>query len=133
FLIGNIITIFSPTYTVVFIGRVVSAISGSLLVILCLILAPSIVEPKYRGRAIGLVSMGISGSIALGLPIGLILGNAFGWRAPFVFISLLTILSMVGVIFFMERVQPSPPIPIKKQLATLKNRKILFAQLTTFL
>jgi len=133
FLIGNIITIFSTTYAVVFIGRVVSAASGSLLVILCLILAPSIVEPRYRGRAIGLVSMGISGSIALGLPIGLILGNTFGWRSPFILISLLTILSMVGVMFFMEKVEPKPPIPIGKQLATLKNRKILFAQLTTFL
>src|SRR5699024_1539631 len=80
FLAGNLVTVFSPTYTVVFIGRVISALSGALLIILCLTIAPSIVHPKYRGRAIGIVSMGVSASIVLGLPVGLLLGNAFGWR-----------------------------------------------------
>ncbi|WP_330949744.1 MFS transporter [Virgibacillus sp. MG-45] len=133
FLLGNIVTLFSSTYMIVFLGRIISAMSGALLIILCLVMAPTIVDPKYRGRAIGLVSMGVSGSLVLGVPLGLMLGNAFGWRAPFVMISLLTVLSIVGVFFFMERVEPKPSIPIGKQLATLKSRKILFAQSTTFL
>jgi len=132
FLVGNFVTIFSPTYTVLFIGRIISALSGSLLIILCLVMAPNIVEPEYRGRAIGIVSMGVSGSIVLGIPVGLILGQTFGWRAPFVLIALLTILSMIGVYFLMERVQPRPAVPLKNLLTTLKVRKILTAQLTTF-
>src|SRR5699024_12883146 len=79
FLAGNLVTVFSPTYTVVFIGRVISALSGALLIILCLTIAPSIVHPKYRGRAIGIVSMGASASIVLGFQVGLLLGIAFGW------------------------------------------------------
>ncbi|WP_174616099.1 MFS transporter [Virgibacillus ihumii] len=133
FLLGNIVTVFSPTYTVVFIGRVISALSGSLLIILCLTIAPSIVHPKYRGRAIGIVSMGVSASIVLGLPVGLVLGNAFGWRAPFVLIAVLTVLSMAGVFFLMERIEPKPSSPIGEQLATLKNRRIFFGQVITFL
>ncbi|TFJ91350.1 MFS transporter [Lentibacillus salicampi] len=133
FLVGNLVTVFSPTYSVVFIGRVISALSGSLLIILCLTIAPSIVELKYRGRAIGLVSMGVSASIVLGLPIGLLLGNAFSWRAPFVLISALTILSIAGVFFWMGHVEPKPSSPIKQQLATLKNRKVFFGQAITFL
>ncbi len=132
FLVGNLVTVFSPTYTVVFIGRVISALSGALLIILCLTIAPSIVQPKYRGRAIGIVSMGVSASIVLGLPIGLMLGNAFGWRSPFILIIVLTVLSMIGVMFLMEKVDPKPSSPIKEQLATLKNRRILFGQAITF-
>lgn len=133
FLLGNIVTVFSSTYSTLFIGRVILATSGGLLVILCLTMAPNIVEPKYRGRAIGTVSMGISASLVLGIPIGLVLGNHFGWRAPFVLISLLTVFSIVAVFFFMNKVEPRPSIPIGKQLATLKNRKIFFAHATTFL
>ncbi|SFB16347.1 MFS transporter, DHA1 family, putative efflux transporter [Lentibacillus halodurans] len=133
FLAGNLVTVFSPTYTVVFIGRVISALSGSLLIILCLTIAPSIVHPKYRGRAIGIVSMGVSASIVLGLPVGLLLGNAFGWRAPFILISILTVLSMVGVFFLMGHVEPKPSSPIKRQLATLKSRGVFFGQTITFL
>ncbi|MFB4166843.1 MFS transporter [Virgibacillus sp. JSM 102003] len=133
FLLGNIVTFFSPTYTIVFIGRIISALSGSLLIILCLTIAPSIVHPKYRGRAIGIVSMGVSASIVLGIPVGLLLGNAFGWRAPFVLISVLTVFSIAGVFLLMERIDPKPSSPIKKQLATLKGRRIFFGQSITFL
>lgn len=133
FLLGNIVTVFSPTYTIVFIGRIISALSGSLLIILCLTIAPSIVHPKYRGRAIGIVSMGVSASIVLGIPVGLLLGNAFGWRAPFVLISVLTVFSIAGVFLLMERIDPKPSSPIKKQLATLKGRRIFFGQAITFL
>lgn len=133
FLIGNIITVFSTTYTFVLIGRIISATSGALLIILCLVMAPQLVEQKYRGRAIGIVSMGVSGSLVLGVPLGLLLGSAFGWRAPFVFISILTILSIIGVFYFMNKVEPQPQIPIKTQLATLKDTKISLAHMTTFL
>lgn len=133
FLIGNIVTVVSPSFSILFIGRIITAISGSLLIILCLVMAPQLVSPAYRGRAIGIVSMGISGSLVLGVPIGLMLGNAFGWRAPFILITGLTIFSIIGVYFWMDRVEPKPSIPLKKQLETLKNRKILFAHVTTFL
>lgn len=133
FFLSNLVTIFSPTFAILFIGRIMTALSGSLLVVLCLVMAPGIVEPAYRGRAIGVVTMGVSGSIVLGVPIGLVLGNIFGWRAPFVLVALLTLVSMVGVTFFMEKVTPKPSVPLSKQLATLKNKKILFAHITMFL
>lgn len=133
FLLGNIITIFSPSYLILFIGRIVSACSGALLINLCLILAPSIVSTKYRARAIGITSMGISGSIVLGLPIGLVIGETFNWRAPFVLIAVLTVISAIGVYLLMEEVPPKQAVPLKKQLATLTDRKILFAHITMFL
>lgn len=133
FFIGNVITVFSPNYAILFMGRIVSALSASLLIILCLVMAPTIVDPKYRGRAIGIVSMGVSASLVLGVPLGLMLGNAFGWRAPFVLISILALLSIIGVVLFMDKVEPRPSIPLSQQLASLKNKKIFFAQSTTLL
>ncbi|WP_186577899.1 MFS transporter [Aquibacillus kalidii] len=133
FLLGNILSVLSPTFTILLVARIISAASGSLLVVLCVTIASNIVEKQFRARAIGIVFMGVSGSLVLGMPIGLMLGNAFGWRAPFLLISLLTLFSMTGVYFFMEKVNPKPSVPLKQQLQTLKNRKILFAQLTTFL
>lgn len=132
FLFGNILAVVSPTYGVLFLGRIISAASGSILIILCIVMAANIVEPRYRGRAIGIVSMGVSGSLVLGVPIGLSLGNLFGWRAPFIMIVLLTIISMIGVHFFMERVPPRPVSTIKEQFQSLKDKKILFAHLTVF-
>ncbi len=132
FLLGNILAVFSPTYLVLFTGRIIAAASSSILIILCIVMAANIVEPKYRGRAVGIVSMGVSGSLVLGVPIGLSLGNLFGWRAPFVMIVILTAISMIGVYFFMERIAPRPVSSLKEQFQSLKNKKILFAHLTIF-
>lgn len=132
FLLGNIVTVLSTTYGLLVLSRIILALSGSLLTVLCITLAANIAEPRYRGRAIGLVVMGISGSIVLGLPIGVVLGHAFGWRSPFILIALLSIILMLGVYLFMGRVEAKPPVPLRQQLATLKHHKLLFAQLTSF-
>src|SRR5699024_3129782 len=58
---------------------------------------------------------------------------SFGWRAPFLLISILTVLLIICIYFFMTTIQPQPTLPIKKQLATLKSNKILSAHLTIFL
>lgn len=132
FLLGNGFALFGSTYAVLILSRVVTAASGSLLTVLCITLAANIVKPQYRGRAIGLVVMGISGSIVLGLPFGIFLGHSFGWRAPFFIISLLTIALMLSVYFFLGKVYSSQPMSLKKQFATLKNKSVLFAHFTTF-
>lgn len=132
FFLGNLVAAFSPDYSILFISRMISAASSSLLIVLCVVMAANIVQPQYRGRAIGIVNMGVSGSLVLGVPIGLMLGNVFGWRAPFLFIAFLSLLSIAGIYFFMEKVAPTQQKPLGKQLGSLKNRKVLFAQLTTF-
>lgn len=133
FSIGNVIAVFSPNFNILMIARIISAISGSLLIVLCITIASSIVAHKFVGRAIGLVVMGISGSLVFGVPVGLMLGNIFGWRAPFVLITILTLLLMLAVYFFMEEIEAPPSIPLKEQLATLKDSKILTAHLAMFL
>ncbi len=132
FFLGNLLAFWSPNYSIIMIARVISAASGSLLVVLGVTLASSIVEKEYRARAIGIIFMGVSASLVLGVPIGLTLGNAFGWRAPFLFIAILTLLSMIGVAVFLEKIEPKPIIPLREQIRTLKNNKIFSAQMTSF-
>ena len=132
FLIGNLVAIFSKTYSMLLVSRIISAASGALLVVLCLTIASHIVETAYRGRAIGLVVMGISASIVLGLPIGVILGHAFGWRSPFILISILTVILIVGVQLFLGQVTSKPPLSLKEQLVALNDKRVLFGHMTTF-
>ncbi|QHT47563.1 MFS transporter [Halobacillus sp. ACCC02827] len=133
FFLGNLIAFWSPNYTILMLSRIVTAASGSLLVVLAITIASSISEPAYRGRAIGTIFMGISGSLVLGVPIGLTIGNAFGWRAPFLLISVLTLLSMVAVAVSLGTIAPKPIISLKDQIRTLKDNKIWTAQFTSFL
>lgn len=132
FFIGNIIAIFSTTYSMLLISRIISASSGALLVVLCLTLASHISKPEFRGRALGLVIMGISGSVVLGLPIGVSLGHMFGWQSPFILVAMLTVLLVLGVFAFFGNVPTERPMPLIEQLNAIKSKKVLFGQLTTF-
>jgi len=133
FFIGNLVAFTSPNFFFLFLSRIISAASGSLLVVLCVTIAASIVKKELRARAIGIIFMGVSGSLVLGVPVGLVIGNHLGWRSPFLFIAVLTLISMVGVSLFLSKIEPKPIIPLHKQLKTLKQPKILFAQLTSLL
>ncbi|WP_134683768.1 MFS transporter [Brevibacillus migulae] len=132
FLIGNLVAYVSPNFALLMVSRIISAASGSLLVILCVTMASGIVKEEYRARAIGIIFMGISASLVLGIPIGLVIGNHFGWRMIFLLISALTVLSMLGVFAFLQKTAPKPVIPLREQLRALKSPKILTAQLTSF-
>lgn len=133
FLLGNIVAIISTNYIMLMTSRIITAASGALLTVLSIVVASSIVTEKYIGRAVGIVIMGISGSIVLGLPIGVLLGHQFQWRAPFAFVAILTIILIITVYFLMTEIAPEKQVPIRTQLQTLKNQKILSAHLTTFL
>lgn len=133
FLVGNIISAMSPNYTALLVARMISAASGSLIIALSVTLASSVVAPQFRARAIGVIFMGISGSLVLGVPIGLVLGNAYGWRAPFILIAALTVVAIVGIALFLTKIPPTTVLSVREQLATLKDKKIVSAQLTSFL
>nr|WP_249365681.1 MFS transporter [Cytobacillus citreus] len=133
FFFANLLAMFSTSYAMLMLARIISAMSGALLIALCVTIASNIVSEQYRARAIGIVFMGVSASLVLGVPAGLMLGNAFGWHAPFLMITILTALSFFGIYFFMERINPKPGIPFREQLQTLKNGRILLIQLSSFL
>ena len=122
FLIGNIISAFSVNYGMLMFSRVICAASGSLIIALSVTLASSVVEPHFRARAIGIIFMGISGSLVLGVPLGLVLGNAYGWRAPFVLISILTVMAIACISLFLTKVPPTSVLSIREQIATLKDK-----------
>ncbi|MEC5404725.1 MFS transporter [Paraburkholderia sp. MPAMCS5] len=88
FAVANLIAAASPGYASLFGARILMAGSCATLILVATRLAASLTEPARRGRAIGIVFMGISGSLVLGVPIGMQIAQWWGWRAVFVAIAL---------------------------------------------
>ncbi|SIQ76475.1 MFS transporter [Priestia flexa] len=132
FLLSNIVALASTGYSMLMVSRILAAMSGSFIIVLSTTMASRLVKPEYQGRALGIVFMGISASLVLGIPIGIFIGNAFGWREVFILIALLTAIIMVIVAISMERLEPAPVVPIKQQLNALRNTKMLSIHIATF-
>ncbi|BAQ09653.1 major facilitator superfamily protein [Bacillus sp. OxB-1] len=129
FFIGNLMTYFSPTFSLIMAARIITAMSASLVIILSLTITSRIVEPRHRAKSLGIIYMGISSSLVLGVPIGIIVTEAFGWRTVFLGIAVLSIGSAVLVYTLLEKVPSGNILPLSAQIKSLGNLKIVGAHL----
>lgn len=131
FFIGNVITYFSSNFAFMMVARVLTATSTALIVVLSLTIAVKIVAPAHQAKALGLIYMGISSSLVLGVPLGILISNMFGWRVIFLGIAMLSIVSMALIQLFLGRIPGERTIPLSQQLKALGNGKIISAHLAT--
>ncbi|MET3696646.1 MFS transporter [Bacillus oleivorans] len=133
FFLGNIMTYFSQNFTFMMIARVLTAASTALIVVLSLTIAAKIVAPAHRAKALGLIYMGISSSLVLGVPVGVLISDTFGWRVLFLGIAVLSIGSMVLISLFLERIpgEGEQTMSLSKQIKAVGSAKIGSAHLAT--
>lgn len=83
FVLGNVVAALSPNFGWLVAGRVVSALVHSTL-IAAFVAAARDMAPADRRAAWGAkVTLGIGLSSVAGVPVGTLIGNAFGWRTTF--------------------------------------------------
>lgn len=129
FFLGNVMTYFSPTFPFIMIARIITAMSAALVIVLSLTIAARIVDPIHRAKALGVIYMGISSSLVLGVPIGIMITDAFGWRSVFLGIAVLSIISMILIYTFLEEIPAEKILPLSVQIKSLGNLKIIGAHL----
>lgn len=103
FAIGNVVAALSSSFTVLIAARVLMAIAAGLYVPAANGLAGVIVPPTMRGRALAIVSGGQTLAIALGLPLGGLIGHAFGWRATFMLVGAMSLVAIAGIFTGIDR------------------------------
>lgn len=131
FFIGNVFTYFSPSFTLMMVARVITAASAALVIVLSLTITARISPPEKRAKSLGYIYMGISSSLVLGVPIGIVLTNAFGWRSVFLGIAILSLGSIALISKFLDEIPTGHVQPLSEQLKALGNKKIIFAHLAT--
>ncbi|WP_416467415.1 MFS transporter [Pseudomonas sp. LFS044] len=91
--------------------------------------AVKLVDAPRAGRALSLVWLGLTLALALGVPLGTLLGSLWSWRAIFVALGVLGLLSLLGLVRLMPR-QAAAPLPAGGRLAgvaALMQRPLLAA------
>ncbi|MFC4011227.1 MFS transporter [Nonomuraea purpurea] len=83
FAVLNAVTAMSSSYAVTFGARLLAGVMGGLLWAMLVGYAARMVPVERRGRAIAIVSAGITVALCAGIPAGAALASLFGWRAAF--------------------------------------------------
>ncbi|MBS4223559.1 MFS transporter [Lederbergia citrea] len=124
FIIGNMISAISQTYTMLAVVRVVTAFSAALFIVVVLSTAAKLAHPAKQGRILGLVYMGFSAANVFGVPFGTFIGMALGWRFTFWLITLLSVVCFILIILFLPKTNGSETDEKAPFKTVFKNREI---------
>ncbi|WP_339233579.1 MFS transporter [Paenibacillus sp. FSL R5-0517] len=133
FIASNGLMLFNLSYETLLWVRIVQGASGGMVTVVAMAVSTRMVEKEKRGNAIGIILMGLSSSLVLGVPVGTFFSERFGWRVLFVLIGLLSVLPLLIINKKVPVIKEEEKITLRMQLSILKNPLILTALLITLL
>jgi predicted MFS family arabinose efflux permease len=131
FAVGNLLAFVSFNYAMLAVSRVVQAASVGVFTVVALAEGAEMASPDKRGSAIGVILTGASAALVLGVPLGTLVGEQFGWRIIFLLISVASIPLMIGIATLVPRIESKEVTSLKAQVAILRDRRIVSALLIT--
>lgn len=105
FSIGTLLCALSPDYHSLLIARIFTGAFGGIMGATLLALIGDVIPEERRGRAIGIIMASFSISSIIGVPLGLLLADTFGWQATFFFIFGFCVLIFIPVIQYVPSVK----------------------------
>ncbi len=132
FAIGQLLCAFAPSYNLLLGARLISACGHGVFFGVASVAISQLVPADRRGAALSLFVGGITVANILGLPGGTAIGNAFGWRAPFLCIAALALLSVVAVFFALPgrtKGEEAADAPLKLQAQQLLHQEVWLSYL----
>ena len=100
FIIGTIFCGLAVDYHSLFLARIVTGVFGGVVGSVSMAIITDVFQLNQRGRVMGYVQMAFAGSQILGIPIGLLLANKWGWHSTFYMVAGLAF--VIGVVIVVK-------------------------------
>ena len=135
FALANVVAFAARDYWTLMAARVLLAVAAGLYVPNANALAGALVRPEQRGAALAIVSGGTTIAVALGVPLGSIIGAHFGWRAMFASVGVLALIATLGLLVGLARGVGShlPVTRLSERLGVIRQPAVLRTLLITTL
>lgn len=133
FILSSLMVYASHSFEMMLVTRIFQGVSGGVATVVAMAVATRLAGEQHRGRAIGIILMGLSGSLVLGVPVGTFLSEWLGWRALFIVIGLLSLVPLFAVYRKVPSMRERSAVTLGMQLSILKDRKIALALMITLL
>lgn len=125
FAAGNFVCGLATSYTVIFLGRIVTAAGAGLFAPAATIAASELASPEKRGRSLSMVLGGQTVALILGVPIGTWLAFAMNWRMPFWIVGIVSVLAAVFIRLFFPTIVSPDAVSLKDRMSVLKRPLIV--------
>jgi predicted MFS family arabinose efflux permease len=131
FVLGNVIAAFGSSFEMLLAARVVMALAAGLFAATAQATAVAMVDGHHRARAIAVVVGGTTVAVALGAPLGALIGTAVGWRGTFMAVAALGTLAGIVLWWRLPRGLSGTPLSLRQRVAGVMRPGVLPMLLTT--
>ncbi|WP_309112938.1 MFS transporter [Saccharothrix sp.] len=132
-LLASTASALAPNYELLMTARMVAALSQGLFFAVASQVAVAAVPPEKQTAAIAKIVNGVALSTILGIPVGTLVGQNYGWRGSFAVVAALTLLGLLGVVLGAPKVAHEPDAGFRANMFAFSRRTVLFGLLTTVL
>lgn len=133
FILGNVTAALAPTYSLLMLGRVLSAFCHGAFFGVGSVVAADAVTADKRARAIALMFTGLTFANVIGVPMGTLLAQHFGWRSMFWVISSLGAIGMLGIITLVPFQKVVAETNLSHEVAMFKRPQVWLSLFVTAL
>jgi predicted MFS family arabinose efflux permease len=134
FILSNLVAAIVPGFGSLVAARILIAFAAGLFVPNANAIAGALAHPARRGRALAIVNGGITVAVAVGVPLGSVVGANFGWRATFIGVALISAIALATIAWMLPlNLQLNPPATLRERLTILVHRPSLTVLVTTAL
>jgi len=131
--LANLGAALAGDFTLVMAARVVMALAAGVYMPAANAVAVALVPPERRGRAIALVTGGMTVALILGVPLGTAVVAFGGWHLAFLIVTLFSALALIGILLRLPAGLPRGSNTMQERLQVARRGDVLLALATTML
>lgn len=132
FSLGAFAFVLSPGYNVLLASRILMGAGAGFIGPVLVALGSELVHEQQRGRAIGMVLLGVSMASLAGIPLAAWVASLWGAKALFVLVGLLSLLSGLNILLTVPDDSAGTRIRLREMAGVLADGKYLTAFLVVF-
>lgn len=127
FIVFNLFSSLAPTYGILLVLRMMTAVVTGVLISLAMLVASESVPTGKRGIAVSFIFGGFTMANVFGVPLGTFIGQRTGWETTFLLTTTLGVIALFAVYRVVPSQLTSVKTSIADQLRLLTNPRILIA------
>ncbi|MGA5133790.1 MFS transporter [Streptomyces olivoreticuli] len=124
FIAGNLVAAVAPNYALLMGGRIISALCHGAFFGVGSVVAANLVSPQKKAGAISLMFTGLTLANVLGMPMGTLLGQHFGWRSAFWGVVALGVIGLIGIAVLVPNQPNEEGSGLRGELAAFRKPQV---------
>ncbi|CCF61739.1 MFS transporter [Nocardia cyriacigeorgica] len=130
---GNLLSAVAPSFALMLTGRIIASLAHGAFFGIGAVVAGSLVAADRKAGAIAIMFTGLTAATVVGVPLGTLLGQQFGWRLTFALVAVIGVIGLIGVAALIPD-QPAPrDARLRAEFSALANPQVLLAMAMTVL